>query len=186
MPPRGYRTRPRVVPVSACAPADSNRATCLAQILSVRSTRALVHPRLLKPASPFRLRRARARGSHAASAAIAAATAPQPGTPAYLQQAYDLAYLSQAQGAGTTVAVVDAFDDPNAEADLATYRSEFGLPACTTANGCFTKVDQNGGTNYPSTVEPPAGRSRSRSISTPFPRSARTATSRSSRPTATR
>ena len=141
-----------VVPVSACAPADSNRATCLAQILSVRSTRALVHPRLLKPASPFRLRRARARGSHAASAAIAAATAPQPGTPAYLQQAYDLAYLSQAQGAGTTVAVVDAFDDPNAEADLATYRSEFGLPACTTADGCFTKVDQNGGTNSPTTV----------------------------------
>jgi hypothetical protein len=143
-----------VVPVSACAPADSTRATCLAQILSVRSTRALVHPRLLKPASPFRLRPARARGSHAASAAIAAATAPQPGTPAYLQQAYDLAYLSQAQGAGMTVAVVDAFDDPNAEADLATYRSEFGLPACTTANGCFKKVDQNGGTNYPSTVNP--------------------------------
>ncbi len=143
-----------VVPVSACAPAASNRATCLAQILSVRNTRALVHPRLLKPASPFRLRRARARGSHAASAAIAAATAPQPGTPAYLQQAYDLAYLSQAQGAGTTVAVVDAFDDPNAEADLATYRSEFGLPACTTASGCFTKVDQNGGTNYPTTVNP--------------------------------
>jgi hypothetical protein len=54
-------------------------------------------------------------------------------------------------GAGQTVAIVDAFDDPNAEADLAVYRSQFGLPACTTANGCFQKVDQRGGTSYPPT-----------------------------------
>src|SRR5690348_188050 len=40
-------------------------------------------------------------------------------------------------GAGTTVAIVDAFDDPNAEADLAVYRQQFGLSPCTTANGCF-------------------------------------------------
>jgi N-acetylneuraminic acid mutarotase len=52
-------------------------------------------------------------------------------------------------GAGQTVAIVDAFDDPNAEADLAIYRSQYGLPACTTANGCFSKVDQRGGTSYP-------------------------------------
>ena len=26
---------------------------------------------------------------------------------------------------------------------------QFGLPACTTANGCFSKVDQRGGTDYP-------------------------------------
>jgi subtilase family serine protease len=44
---------------------------------------------------------------------------------------------------------VDAYDDPNAEADLGVYRSQFGLPACTTANGCFRKVDQRGGTTYP-------------------------------------
>jgi len=143
-----------VIPVAACGPADSDHATCLAQILSVRSNRSLVHPRLRQPASPFRLRRLRPRSNHGASAAIAAATAPQPGTPAYLQQAYDLAYLSQTGGAGTTVAVVDANDDPNAEADLARYRSEFGLPACTTADGCFTKVNQTGGTTYPTTVDP--------------------------------
>jgi subtilase family serine protease len=52
-------------------------------------------------------------------------------------------------GAGQTVAIVDAYDDPNAESDLATYRSQYGLPACTTANGCFKKVDQSGGTSYP-------------------------------------
>jgi subtilase family serine protease len=47
------------------------------------------------------------------------------------------------------VAIVDAYNDPNAESDLAVYRSTYGLPACTTANGCFHKVDQNGGTSYP-------------------------------------
>ena len=40
----------------------------------------------------------------------------------------------------------------NAESDLATYRANFGLPACTTANGCFRKVDQAGGTAYPPVV----------------------------------
>ena len=57
--------------------------------------------------------------------------------------------LDQTKGVGQTVAVVDAYDDPNAEADLAVYRAQYGLPACTTANGCFTKVDQRGGTDYP-------------------------------------
>ncbi|MEU6095052.1 S8 family serine peptidase [Streptomyces sp. NPDC047079] len=52
-------------------------------------------------------------------------------------------------GAGRTIAVVDAFDNPNAEADLAVYRAQYGLPPCTTANGCFTKADQRGGTAYP-------------------------------------
>jgi subtilase family serine protease len=51
-----------------------------------------------------------------------------------------------------TVAVVDAFDDPNAEADLGVYRSHFGLAACTTSNGCFRKVNQNG---HPSPLPSP-------------------------------
>ncbi|WP_344319828.1 S53 family peptidase, partial [Actinocatenispora thailandica] len=42
-----------------------------------------------------------------------------------------------------------AYDDPNAEADLAVYRQQYGLPACTSASGCFSKVDQTGGTTYP-------------------------------------
>jgi subtilase family serine protease len=67
--------------------------------------------------------------------------------PADIQSAYNLP--SATAGQGQTVAIVDAFDDPNAESDLAVYRSQFGLPPCTTANGCFRKVDQNGGTNYP-------------------------------------
>jgi subtilase family serine protease len=42
------------------------------------------------------------------------------------------------------IAVVDAYDDPSAEADLGVYDKQFGLPACTTANGCFRKINQAG------------------------------------------
>jgi subtilase family serine protease len=50
----------------------------------------------------------------------------------------------------TTIAIVDAYGYKNAEADLAVYRSQYGLPACTTANGCFKKVNQSGVQgNYP-------------------------------------
>jgi subtilase family serine protease len=59
------------------------------------------------------------------------------------------AYVLGSGGAGQTVAIVDAYDDPNAESDLTVYRAKFGLPACTTANGCFRKVNQSGGTSYP-------------------------------------
>ncbi|BCJ29293.1 peptidase S8 [Actinocatenispora sera] len=68
--------------------------------------------------------------------------------PADLQDAYGLP--SATAGGGQTVAVVDAYDDPKAESDLAVYRAAFGLPPCTTANGCFHKVNQRGETkNYP-------------------------------------
>jgi subtilase family serine protease len=69
-------------------------------------------------------------------------------SPADLRSAYGLP-PSESAGVGQTIAIVDAFDDPNAEADLARYRSRYGLPACTTSNGCFRKVDQTGGTHYP-------------------------------------
>ena len=44
----------------------------------------------------------------------------------------------------TTIALVDAFGYPNAESDLAQYRSKYGLPACTVASGCLTIVNQQG------------------------------------------
>ncbi|MFJ5520902.1 carboxypeptidase regulatory-like domain-containing protein [Streptomyces griseoluteus] len=68
--------------------------------------------------------------------------------PTDLRSAYGLPAKG---GAGQTIAIVDAFDNPNAEADLAVYRAQYGLPACTTADGCFTKVNQRGGTDYPDT-----------------------------------
>jgi subtilase family serine protease len=67
--------------------------------------------------------------------------------PADILSAYK---LPTSAGAGRTVAIVDAFDLPTAESDLATYRSNFGLPPCTTANGCFRKINQTGGTTPPS------------------------------------
>jgi hypothetical protein len=67
--------------------------------------------------------------------------------PADLQAAYG---LSTTGGAGKLVVLFGGDSDyPQAESDLGVYRAQFGLPACTTANGCFAKVDENGGTNYP-------------------------------------
>jgi subtilase family serine protease len=71
-------------------------------------------------------------------------------TPADLQQAYKLP--SNGGSAGYTIAIVDAYGYPNAEQDLAVYRSTYGLPPCTTANGCFKKVNQSGVQgSYPAT-----------------------------------
>jgi N-acetylneuraminic acid mutarotase len=71
-------------------------------------------------------------------------------TPAGLAPADLLsAYALPAAGSSETVAIVDAFDNPNAETDLAVYRQQYGLSPCTTANGCFKKIDQRGGTGYP-------------------------------------
>jgi len=76
-----------------------------------------------------------------ASGSIQAFAAPSGIGPADLVSAYKLA---AGGGEGKTIAIVDAQDDPKAESDLATYRSTFGLPPCTTANGCFKKVNQSG------------------------------------------
>ena len=82
------------------------------------------------------------RGPAAAAAGQSAdASLPQGYGPADLRSAYR---LPVAAGSAQTVAVVDAGDDPAAEADLAVYRSTYGLPACTTASGCFRKVNQQG------------------------------------------
>jgi len=86
---------------------------------------------------------AAARQPRAGVAANVTADSANGYAPSYLQAAYNAA--SGTGGRGQTVAVVDAMDDPRAEADLAAYRNRFGLPACTSANGCFRKVNQSGG-----------------------------------------
>lgn len=68
--------------------------------------------------------------------------------PADLRSAYNTAN-SGSGSASTVVAIVDAYGYSNAETDLGVYRSQYGIPACTTANGCFRKVNQTGGTSYP-------------------------------------
>ena len=78
---------------------------------------------------------------------LAAAATPQGYGPSALQNAYLLP--SATGGSGQTVAVVDAYDDPQAESDLQVYRAQYGLPACDTANGCFRKVAQDGSAGFP-------------------------------------
>lgn len=75
------------------------------------------------------------------------ASTPSGFFPADLQAAYALPSVTG--GAGQTVAIIDAYNDPNVAADLATYRAQFGLPACTVASGCFRVVNQSGGTRLP-------------------------------------
>jgi hypothetical protein len=103
---------------------------------------------------PNRLCRTPGRHTYSCFVKLSAATRsagtgqPDPagwGAPA-LRSAYD---LSADQNPGT-VAVIVAFDYPHAEADMNHYRAQYGLPACTRASGCFTKLNQRGETgNYP-------------------------------------
>lgn len=108
-----------------CADAPAGYASCHSEVL-VDSQGNRV--------SPFR------------GPAAAPAAAPSGKTPSDIQSAYGLSGL---KSGGRTVAIVDAYGYPNAERDLATYRSYFGLPACTVKSGCLTIVDQNGGTSLP-------------------------------------
>jgi subtilase family serine protease len=116
---------------AACGRTKPGQARCLALI------RTGVHGGL-----GVRGRAALAAGEGAAKTALPAGYGRPELRPAYK--------LPATGGSGQTVAVVEAFDDPTAEADLAVYRTTYGLPACTTANGCFTKVNEEGQQgNYP-------------------------------------
>lgn len=63
--------------------------------------------------------------------------------PSTVRTAYGFSAISN-KGAGQTIAIVDAFDDPTAANDLSVFSSKMGLPPCTTSNGCFTKVYASG------------------------------------------
>jgi subtilase family serine protease len=63
--------------------------------------------------------------------------------PAQIRHAYGFDLVSN-QGSGQTIGIVDAYDDPSAEADLGVFDAQFGLPVCTSSNGCFRKVYGNG------------------------------------------
>ncbi len=106
-------------PHDVCGPAAPGYARCFAEV------RTDVH------------------GGHGVRGRTTATALPAGYGPADLHSAYN---LPTAGGSGQTVGIVDAGDDPNAEADLAVYRTTYGLPACTTANGCFRKVNEAGTT----------------------------------------
>ena len=69
-------------------------------------------------------------------------------TPAQLQTAYGFSNIAfngtAGTGSGETIAIVDAYDDPNIQSDLNAFDSYFGLPATT-----VSRVNETGGTSYP-------------------------------------
>ncbi len=86
--------------------------------------------------------------SGAATAGPAATIGPAGGlTPGDLSTAYG--FSSTATGTGQTVAIVDAYNDPDINADLQTFDAQYGLAACSTGNGCLKVVSQTGTTTLP-------------------------------------
>jgi hypothetical protein len=81
-----------------------------------------------------------------------AASGPAGGkSPAQYAEAYE--YEPTKGGTGQTVAIVDAYDDPAVEGDLAKFDTQYGLGQCTTANKCFEKVGQSGTSTLPAKDE---------------------------------
>ncbi|HEY2768356.1 MAG TPA: hypothetical protein VGI76_08865, partial [Solirubrobacteraceae bacterium] len=149
-PARATGVSPSAPPASAysalpvCAAPAPHHAGCLALALAPRATAATqMRPR------PQGLAHGHA-VSMAASATTCAQIYPACLTPTALNEAYFPGEAPQAPASEPqTIALVDAYDDPNAESDLAVYDSEFSLPSCTTANGCFTKLNQLGESGHP-------------------------------------
>ena len=119
-----------VQPHELCAPSRPGVAHCLADVMMPTAVTALG----VKPLSK------------------ASVTYPNPvgWTPAALASVYGI-HWGAAAGAAKTIAIVDAYDSPTIDADLATFSTQYGLPQCTVANGCFTKLNQNGGAGMPAT-----------------------------------
>jgi hypothetical protein len=127
LPPSAYTVK------AACPAPAPGHAACMALRLVARTAAARAYTR------PIGITRAAAR-----------ATPPAPPSPAggelgLTPQDLHSAYVLPTKASSTqTIALVDAYNDLNAEADLERYDTEFRLPECTKANGCFEQVNQNG------------------------------------------
>jgi hypothetical protein len=120
---------------AACATPVPGHAGCLALQLVPQTAEARAHTHPLG----------------VASAALSTPPSPAAGKfgvrPQDLHDAYQLPTNAPS---AQTIALVDAYNDPSAEADLETYSREFGIPECTAASGCFKQVNQDGeATNLP-------------------------------------
>ena len=124
---------------SVCAAPEAGHAGCLALELEAITPAAREHDHPLGLTT---------------TSAVAAQGTPAAGDfglrPSDLHRAYKLPTEASAP---QTIALIDAYDDPHAEADLRVYDETFGLPSCTTANGCFAKVNQKGETGHPPAAE---------------------------------
>jgi len=72
--------------------------------------------------------------------------------PAQVRHAYGVDQL-KLDGTGQTIAIVDAFGDPNLTSDLATFDTQFNLPAPPS----FSQINQNGGSAANLPTDPTGG-----------------------------
>jgi len=134
LPPSDYTVHPD------CAAATPGRASCMSLKLVPLTTAARAHTH------PLAITR---NGPAPAASAASGSFGLRP------QDIHSVYSLPTSPGTTQTVAIVDAYNDPTAEADLNEYSKEFGLPSCTSASGCFKQVNQNGNTSplpYPATL----------------------------------
>ncbi len=134
---------PSYVPVPVCRAPTRGRVGCLAYQLAPSSTSAAAAT--LSKRSRARVR-TRERAILGASTATESTAQPEPVFPKDLHSAYQLPTEPPAGAPQQTIALVDAYNDLAAEADLREYDERFQLKACTEANGCFEQLNQRGET----------------------------------------
>jgi streptogramin lyase len=123
-------------PYFVCPPASQGRSSC----------QSVVVPASAKPAIRAE-RKALGLAGNGVSPALEGSGVEGGFSPADLRSAYN---VPETGGKGVTIAIVDAYGYLNAESNLKVYREHYGLPPCTSANGCFRKVNQKGEEkNYP-------------------------------------
>ncbi len=132
LPASDYSTQP------ACAAPALGHVACLAEILVPRTAAARAHTHPLGITTTHAI-------VHGSAAEGADGLRPQDLRDAYFPGEEPDAPASEPQ----TLAIVDAYNDPEAEADLRVYDEEFHLPECTTGNGCFEQLNQNGEAGKP-------------------------------------
>ncbi|MHB8241423.1 MAG: S53 family peptidase, partial [Solirubrobacteraceae bacterium] len=125
LPPSDYSVR------AACSAPTPGHAACMALQLVPQTAEAQAHTHPLAVAT---------QAAHPASSASEGVFGLTPGD---LHTAYQLPDTAIGE---QKIALVDAYNDPTAESDLKAYDYQLGLPQCTTANGCFKKVNQKGET----------------------------------------
>ncbi len=134
--------------LGAALPAGAATADTATDAAAAGLLTEVFHRPVCAPTQPGRVRCLSDVVTDPAGSVLAKAT-PSGFGPADLRSAYGVVVAALNQGAGHTIAIVAAYDNPTAESDLSVYRAQYGLPPCTSANGCFTKRDQNGGVAYP-------------------------------------
>ncbi|MFZ1155800.1 MAG: S53 family peptidase [Solirubrobacteraceae bacterium] len=132
LPRSDYAVRP------ACSAPAPGAASCLA--LSLEPTTAAAQARVHSLATKGNPQTSLAKASECAVNYPSSCLTPDDLRSAYFPDEPPQAPASEPQ----TIALVDAYNDLSIEADLNVYSTEFGLPPCTTANGCFKKVGENG------------------------------------------